>query len=268
MGNWWLFILLFILLLIASMVTVGGIKIRRRILHRQRNGGKSPKPRDTLVKELVHEIRNPLNSISLNLQLLAEDLSGIQGEEREDLQKRVRRIGGEVERLDQVLTDFGRYAKLPPLKLETCDLAMLIEEVLHFSEPELQRQNIEIIREIEPLPPIQLDHKQFKQALWNLIINAYQAMADGGQLTVRASVLAAQVKIDVGDTGEGIHPDAIDKIFDLFVSTKEEGSGVGLAIVKQVIEGHGGSVEVESTPNQGATFSILLPIKIQSTTPP
>ena len=229
--------------------------------HRQLTGGKSPKPSDALIRELVHEIRNPLNSISLNLQLLAEDLSGIQEEEREDLQKRVRRISGEVERLDQVLTDFGRYAKLPPLKLETCDLAMLIEEVLHFSEPELQRQNIEVIREIEPLPPIQLDLKQFKQALWNLIINAYQAMADGGQLTVRAGCLSNQVQIDVADTGEGIHPDAIDKIFALFVSTKEEGSGVGLAIVKQVVEGHDGSVKVESAPNQGATFSILLPVK-------
>ena len=140
---------------------------------------------------------------------------------------------------------------------------MLIEEVLHFSEPELQRQNIEVVREIEPLPPIPLDHKQFKQALWNLIINACQAMADGGQLTIRANVLAGRVQIDVSDKGEGIQPDAIDKIFDLFFSTKEEGSGVGLAIVKQVVEGHGGRIKVESTPNQGTTFSILLPVKIQ-----
>lgn len=259
MGYWWLFVLL----LIAGIVITSGIKIRKHVLRQQRTGDKSPKPRDTLVRELVHEVRNPLNSISLNLQLLAEDLSEIQGTEREDLQRRVRRISGEVEHLDQVLTDFGRYAKLPPLKLETCDLAMVIEEVLHFSEPELQSQRIEVVREIEPLPPIQLDHKQFKQALWNLIINAYQAMAEGGQLTVRASMLAGQVQIDVADTGEGIHPEAIDKIFDLFVSTKEEGSGVGLAVVKQVVEGHDGCVKVESAPDQGATFSILLPVKKQ-----
>ena len=117
MGNWWLFVLLLVLLLIACLVIISGIKIRRRVLHQQRTEGKSPKPRDTLVRELVHEIRNPLNSISLNLQLLAEDLSEIEGTKRGDLQKRVRRISGEVERLDQVLTDFGRYAKLPPLML-------------------------------------------------------------------------------------------------------------------------------------------------------
>ncbi len=241
------------LLIIVCMSVVGNWLVRRQ----RKADGQLPKPISVLARELVHEIRNPLNSISLNLQLLEEDLSGMQ----EDLQKRVRRIRGEVEHLDQILTDFRRYAKLPPLNLETADLAMLIEEVLDFNEPESQRQNIEVVREIYNLPPIQLDAKQFKQALLNLIINANQAMEDGGKLMVRARSLNGQVQIDVEDTGEGIPVDMKNKIFELFFSTKDDGTGVGLAIAKQIVEGHGGSIKVESQPNQGTTFSIRLPVK-------
>ena len=170
---WFLIWAVDFLLIIVCMSVVGNWLARRQ----QQADGQLPKPISVLSQELVHEIRNPLNSISLNLQLLEEDLSGMQ----EDLQKRVRRIRGEVERLDQILTDFRRYAKLPPLNLETADLAMLIEEVLDFNEPESQRRNIEVVREIYNLPPIQLDAMQFKQALLNLIINANQAMEDGGK---------------------------------------------------------------------------------------
>ena len=138
---------------------------------------------------------------------------------------------------------------------------MLIEEVLDFNEPESQRRNIEVVREIYNLPPIQLDAMQFKQALLNLIINANQAMEDGGKLMIRARSLNGQVQIDVEDTGEGIPVDMKNQIFELFVSTKDDGTGVGLAIAKQIVEGHGGNIEVESQPNQGTTFSIRLPIK-------
>ena len=250
---WFLIWAVDFLLIIVCMSVVGNWLARRQ----QQADGQLPKPISVLSQELVHEIRNPLNSISLNLQLLEEDLSGMQ----EDLQKRVRRIRGEVERLDQILTDFRRYAKLPPLNLETADLAMLIEEVLDFNEPESQRRNIEVVREIYNLPPIQLDAMQFKQALLNLIINANQAMEDGGKLMIRARSLNGQVQIDVEDTGEGIPVDMKNQIFELFVSTKDDGTGVGLAIAKQIVEGHGGNIEVESQPNQGTTFSIRLPIK-------
>ncbi len=231
-----------------------------RARDRQQTEGKNPEPVNTLARELVHEIRNPLNSINLNLQLLEEDLAEIDGN-KDDLRKRVRRIRGEVERLDRILTDFRRYAKLPPLRFEPCDLAMLIEEVLDFTEPEAQRQDIQIVREIQELPPIQLDAEQFKQALLNLIINANQAMEGGGELTVRAKSLNGQIQIDVQDTGNGIEPRLLDKIFQPFFSTKEDGTGLGLAIVKHVIDGHGGDVKVESQPGKGARFTMRLPVK-------
>ena len=130
---------------------------------------------------------------------------------------------------------------------------------MDFNEPEAQKQNVQVNREIQALPPVQLDQSQFKQALLNLIINGVQAMEDGGTLTVRAKPLNEGIQIDVEDTGQGIEPEQLDKIFDLFISTKEEGTGVGLTIVKQIIEGHGGRVKVESNPGQDTKFSISLP---------
>lgn len=255
--TWWLIPSGLILILAVAILTV--VARRRGYPHAPRRNDEFSKPAHGLTRELVHEIRNPLNSINLNLQILEEDLSTENPSASSDLQNRVRRIRGEVEHLDRILTDFRRYANLPPLTFEVCDLGVLIEEVLDFNEPEAQKQAVQFKREIQALPPVQLDQSQFKQALLNLIINGVQAMEDGGTLTVRAKPLKEGIQIDVEDTGQGIEPEQFDKIFDLFISTKEEGTGVGLTIVKQIIEGHGGRVKVESNPGQGTKFSILLP---------
>ncbi len=256
--TWWLVPSGLILILAVGTLMVAA---RRRGYPRAPRLNHEPaKPAHAPTRELVHEIRNPLNSINLNLQILEEDLSAENPSSPSDVQKRVRRIRGEVERLDRILTDFRRYANLPPLTFETCDLAPLIEEVLDFNEPEAQRQKVRVSREIQELPLVQLDQSQFKQALLNLIINGVQAMEDGGTLTVRAKPLNGGIQIDVEDTGQGIEPEQLDKIFDLFLSTKEDGTGVGLTIVKQIIEGHGGQVNVESKPGQGTKFSIWLPV--------
>ena len=255
--SWWFVLSGLILILVVGVLIIAAR--RRGYLHAQKLDRESFTLTHGLTRELVHEIRNPLNSINLNLQILEEDLSAENPGAPEDLKGRVRRIRGEVERLDRILTDFRRYANLPSLTFETCDLAPFIEEVLDFSEPEAQRQNVQVNREIQGLPPVQLDQSQFKQALLNLIINGVQAMEDGGTLTVRAKPLDSEIQIDVEDTGQGIDPEQLGNIFNLFFSTKEEGTGVGLTIVKQIVEGHGGGVNVESNPGQGTKFSILLP---------
>ena len=257
--TWWLVSSGLVLILAIGILMVAAR--RQRYLRAQKLSNDHSKPTHPPTRELVHEIRNPLNSINLNLQILEEDLSAADPDSACDLRKRVRRIRGEVEHLDRILTDFRRYANLPPLTFETCDLAVLIEEVLDFNEPEAQKQDVQFKREIQALPPVQLDQSQFKQALLNLIINGVQAMEDGGTLTVRAKPSNGDVQIEVEDTGQGIEPEQFDKIFDLFISTKEEGTGVGLTIVKQIIEGHGGRVNVESNPGQGTKFSISLPAK-------
>ena len=250
------------LILIILAIITGVIK-RQRGHRPTATGEKSCDQFDAHARELVHEIRNPLNSVSLNLQLIEEDLSSVEIQEADEALNRIRRIRSEIERLNQILTDFRRFTGLPPLSFRQSNLSRLIEEVLEFTEPEAQSRNIKVIREVQALPSIKLDPDQFKQALWNLIINAAQAMENGGKLTVRASALDDNIHIDVQDTGEGVSPDIADRMFDLFFHTKENGTGVGLAIVKRVIEGHGGRVSATSQPNQGATFSIVLPINRQ-----
>ena len=211
-----------------------------------------------LTQKLVHEIRNPLNSISMNLQLLDEDFSQ-KYEDGVDLTDRIHRVREEVDRLDSILTNFRRYAKLPPPKFELAKPTELIEEVLAFSEPEIQSQKIEVSREIEDLPLVELDPAQFKQVFLNLVINASQSMENGGILTIRAKNLANELQIEVEDTGDGIEEIYIDKVFDLFFSTRKEGTGVGLAIVKQIVESHGGTLSVKSSLGCGANFSIRIP---------
>ena len=257
--TWWL-IPSGLILVLAVGILIAAAQ-RRRYLRPQALNDEPTKPAQPTTRELVHEIRNPLNSISINLQILEEDLSDENPSSSSDLQKRVRRVRGEVERLNRILTDFRRYANLPSLKFATCDLAVLIEEVLDFNEPEAQRQKVQVKREIEALPSVQLDQSQFKQALLNLIINGVQAMEEGGVLTVRAKPLNEGIQIDVEDTGPGMESEQLDKIFDLFFSTKEDGTGIGLTIAKEVIEEHGGRINVESSPDQGTKFSIVLPLK-------
>ena len=247
--------------LLLGLVIVAGVISRRWNRRRASLAEEATDPFDVLARELVHEIRNPLNSIGLHLQLLEEDFSELETAEVGEFQKRTRRIRSEVERLDQILADFRRFARLPPLSFKRRDICVLIEEVMEFTEPEAQRQNIKVVREIGNLPTISLDSDQFKQAFWNLVINAVQAMEDGGKLTVRAVARNGEVQIDVEDTGKGIDSTIKDKIFDLFFYTKEDGTGVGLAIVKRVIEGHGGRIRVESQPAHVTTFSIFLPVE-------
>lgn len=260
---WWLFPLAGSLLFLVILVIAVSV-IMRRLDHRPTaTSEKSSDQFNSLARELVHEIRNPLNSVNLNLQLIEEDLAGIKPHEADEVLKRTQRIRSEIERLDQILTDFRRFAGLPSLSLRQCSLDVLIEEVLEFTEPEAQSRNVKVIREIQELPSIELDPDQFKQALWNLIINAIQAMDNGGRLTIRTLALNGDIQIDVQDTGKGIAPSVESRMFDLFFHTKEGGTGVGLAIVKRVIEAHGGRVGVDSRPNQGATFSIILPLNRQ-----
>lgn len=261
--SWWLFPLTGSVLLLVILAILAGVVRRRRSRRPIPTGDRSSDQFDAHARELVHEIRNPLNSVGLNLQLIEEDLSSVEVRDSDEVLSRIRRIRSEIERLNQILTDFRRFTGLPPLSFQQCDLGLLIEEVLEFTEPETQSRNIKVARQIQELPSIRLDPDQFKQALWNLIINATQAMENGGRLTLRASASSGKVQIDVQDTGNGISPDAANKMFDLFFNTKEGGTGVGLAIVKRVIEGHGGTVRVDSQPNQGATFSIVLPIDRQ-----
>ncbi len=213
------------------------------------------------LSALAHEIRNPLNTMRLNLQLLQEDWNQPGDFDREKALRRLNTLSKEVDRQEEILTDFLRLARLPKPDFQPSDVSLLLHELLDFMEPETQQSNIQVIRDFQAnLPPVELDSGQIKQALLNIILNANQAMPEGGQLAVKAYRTNDHISIDISDTGEGVRPDRIDKLFDLFYSTKKEGTGLGLAIVKRIIDMHDGEIRVESQEGEGTTFSIILPI--------
>jgi two-component system sensor histidine kinase HydH len=214
----------------------------------------------SLAGGLAHEIKNPLSTLNLNLQLLAEDFKQPESQsERRALQK-IETLQKQCNRLEEILNDFLRYARIIELKLEESDVNAIVREMIEFQGPQAQAANTVLRDDLpEPLPPVKLDKDLFKQALLNLLLNAQNAMPKGGELIVRTRADDSSVYIDVIDTGVGIAPDALDKIFKPFFSTRPGGSGLGLPTTKKIVEGHHGRLLVESEQGKGTAFTIQLP---------
>jgi len=234
-----------------------------KLLHRskKKDGRSVEDSMATWVGALAHEIKNPLNTMKINLQLLQEDWNQPNGPDKTKALKRLETLNGEIGRLEVILNDFLRFVRLPQPNLEKYSVSSLLNELLDFTEPEAQQLNIKVIRDFSSdLPEIELDGGQIKQALLNIVLNANQSMLSGGQMTIKAYRTNSHISIDIIDTGEGISPERIDRLFDLFYSTKENGTGLGLSIAKKIIDMHGGEIRVNSREGRGTTFSVLLPI--------
>ncbi|MSP58929.1 MAG: sensor histidine kinase [Myxococcales bacterium] len=212
-----------------------------------------------IAAQITHEVRNPLSSIGLNAELLEEELAGLDASaEARDL---VRAIIQEVDRLGEITEEYLRFARLPRPKLEREDVNAIVSSLLVFMREELATRGITVEAHLgEDLPTIPADENQLRQALLNLLRNAAEAMRDGGRLTVVTSAAGAQVRVAIGDTGEGIAPEHRGKIFDPFFSTKEGGTGLGLALTQQIVVEHGGVLEVDSEAGRGTTFTVRLPM--------
>jgi len=216
---------------------------------------------NTLAAGLVHEIKNPLNAISINLQLLDEDLQNRNSVKDSKMSQRIRLLQKEVSRLDSILSDFLRFAKKYELHLEVCDINEVIDSVLDFISPEAMQNSIRILKGFDTkLPKCNLDSNVIKQALLNVILNAQQAMPEGGELIVRTYGNGENIFIDITDTGVGIESDKIDKIFQVYYSTKKNGTGLGLPAAKRIIEESKGTISIRSEDGKGSSFLIKLPI--------
>jgi two-component system sensor histidine kinase HydH len=214
----------------------------------------------TLASGLAHEIRNPLGTLSMNLQLLQEDW-GDPVSERES--KSARKIGvllKEVRHLETILNDFLRFAAKPRLRRERVSLNKIVEDLLEFIAPQAARGDITVSRHLSPAaPPVQADAERIRQCLLNLLLNALQAMPDGGELDVTTEPAPGACRVRVRDTGVGIAPEHLDQIFNLYFSTKPAGTGLGLPMARKIVEEHGGTIAVASEPGKGSTFTIDLP---------
>jgi signal transduction histidine kinase len=213
-----------------------------------------------LAGGLAHEIKNPLSTIRLNMELLAEEFESPETpKERRSLRK-IQVMQQECARLDELLNDFLNFARAHKHQLEPTDPNGILREVLDFFRPQAEENGIEVIEFFaSDLPSVLLDRKSFHRALLNLVLNAQQAMPDGGELAVRTRLAKDWVAIDLIDTGEGIDPKVQEHIFDPFFSTKQGGSGLGLPTVRKIIEAHGGRILLQSEPGQGTQFTLVLP---------
>lgn len=219
-----------------------------------------------LAGALAHEIKNPLSTIRLNMELLAEDFEGAANVRDRRAAQKIETVQRECDRLQNLLDNFLSFAKIRTLKLEPSDLNGEIRRVLDFFSPQAEAAGIEVICYLDPdLPSVVLDRESFHGALINLILNAQQAMPKGGQLVVRTKQTAAGVALDLIDTGVGMDAKTRAHIFDAFFSTKPGGSGLGLPTTRKIVEAHGGQISVQSEIGKGTQFTIELPLPARLT---
>jgi signal transduction histidine kinase len=213
----------------------------------------------TLTGGLAHEIKNPLSTIQLNLQLLREDLPD--GEPFSTrIVNRLTTVQKEASRLRDILDDFLRFAGKMELDRRPLDLNRLLEDMVDFFFPQAQAQRVQLrLRPADGGLVAPVDERMLKQALLNLMINAVHAMPQGGELILSAGRQDGKAVIDVIDTGRGIEPEVLKRIFDAYYSTKKGGHGLGLAISKRIVEEHGGTLAAVSEVGKGTDFRIELP---------
>lgn len=235
-------------------MTDDGVENRRRLLE-ERYAELA-----ALAGGLAHEIKNPLSTLNLNLQLLAEDFEGQESPRDKRAFDKIVRLQQVVQRLEDLLNDFLRYARVERLKLTPTNLAELVEEIVDFYGPQAAANKIVLRSGVgADLPYVALDRDLFKQALFNLLLNAQNAMPNGGELILRGRTEGDRVLLDVIDTGVGIREEIKEKIFQPFFSTRSGGSGLGLPTAKRIVDAHDGRLTVSSNPGQGTAFTIDLP---------
>jgi signal transduction histidine kinase len=215
-----------------------------------------------LAAGVAHEIGNPLNSLTIHLQLMERKIRRAPEDLREELQSSLRVAKEEITRLDYIVTQFLRAIRPAPLNIALENLNVLVQESLTFLAPELNNRDILVETELrENLPPLPLDRHQIKQAFYNIIKNAAQAMKSGGILHIRTDRDENQVSVTFQDTGGGIPADNMSKVFDPYFTTKESGSGLGLLIVRRIVREHGGEIDIVNTQGRGLELTIRLPVR-------
>jgi signal transduction histidine kinase len=213
-----------------------------------------------LAAGVAHEIGNPLNSLNIHLQLIARKLGRLPSATREAIEESLKVARTEIQRLDSIIHQFLRAIRPTTHAFEPYQLNDLVEESVTFLRPEIEDRDILVEMELDPgLPMVEVDRDQMKQAFYNIIKNAFQAMKTGGILYIRSWQDETYVSVSFSDTGGGISPQDMSKVFKPYFTTKSAGSGLGLLIVRRIVREHGGEIEIESNEGKGVRVSIHLP---------
>jgi len=254
---------------VVALLSSAGFRRKKAPLHPD----ESEQELTRLTGELAHEIKNPLSTIKVNLQLAREALDEVDLSEpnrvlwdryRGNLAGASRKIAivqKETERLEQILDGFLKYVRRPDLQLATVDVNELVGDMVDFYSPQAYSHALTIRQGLGEKPLMcRGDPGAFKQVLLNLLINAQQAVDKGGELMIRTSRRAGRAVIQVSDTGRGIPPERLPTIFRPYYSSRSGGSGLGLATAKKIVEAHKGAISVYSELGKGTSFTIELPL--------
>jgi signal transduction histidine kinase len=207
-----------------------------------------------MLAGIAHEVRNPLGGIELFAGILREEIH--EGDER---RAHVQRIERELTHLKAVVSDFLEFARRPKVELRPLDLEPMLTEVRDLAAADGEKAGVEVALDLTPPARALADATQLRRAILNLCRNAVQATPPGGRVTLAASPTGeARLRIRVTDTGKGIAPDQVEQIFTPFFTTKEKGTGLGLAFVREIVGDHGGTLVVESEVGKGSTFTVEL----------
>ncbi len=215
----------------------------------------------TFASGLAHEVRNPLNSIALQLSILERRVAPLPAGIAGEIKELVGVIREEVKRLDNLVGDFLQFSRSNRVQYRPASLDALVDEVIRLLRPEARASGVSLRRQRlgEPIPDLRVDPEKMKQVVINLVQNAIEAMPGGGVVTVESGLLDGRAVMVVRDSGPGL-PEGLD-VFQLFVTTKAQGTGLGLSIAQQIVLEHGGEIASASEPGRGATFTVSLPVE-------
>lgn len=248
-------------------------KVRERTIELQSANEQLQKTQNALIRTekiaavgqiaagVTHEIKNPLNSLSINAQMLIRELADKFGPDS-SAHESATLIKSEINRINNILEEFVKFAKFPEPRLVDNDINQIVREVADLISESVKDSGIALRVSLqENIPGIKLDNWQFREVLINLTQNAISAMKDGGELELQTVLADNNVVVRVKDTGEGIPESNLERIFTPFFSTREGGLGLGLSIVQRIVESHGGRINCTSSTGVGTVFEVVLPLE-------
>lgn len=212
---------------------------------------------------IAHEIRNPLNFISLSIDHLKEKIGHASPEEQKKMGDLMTSIKSETFRLNHMVENFLKYGRPLKLDIKQVNLNLLLKEVLNLANQKAIEQGIEISYVPEDTPLIDGDEEKIKTCLMNVVANGLQAMPTGGTLSIRMTERPEEVILEITDTGQGISPENLKKVFQPYFTTKQLGIGLGLALTRRIIEEHHGTIEISSSPEKGTKVLMTLPLNYE-----